>query len=169
MLLFMLYSYIFKYIVLIILSPMLAILSEKTSHLLTGAVYPFSFKNFMQDVWRGIRIALRNTFIELGWILLFWIIGFVPIIGFISPVYLFFVSCYFYGFSMIDYNNERNRLSIRESIRFVRKNRGMAVANGMIFYLVFFFVPIIGFLVAPTYAIIAATLAVHETTNTRQT
>ena len=148
---------------------MLAILSEKTAHLLTGAAYPFSFKNFIHDVWRGIRIALRNTFVELGWILLFWIIGFIPIIGFISPVFLFFVSCYFYGFSMIDYNNERNRLSIRESIRFVRKNRGLAVANGMIFYLVFFFVPIIGFLVAPAYAIVAATLAVHETANKNQT
>ena len=36
------------------------------------------------------------------------------------------------------------------------------MANGMIFYLVFFFVPLIGFVVAPAYAVIAATLGVHH-------
>jgi CysZ protein len=147
---------------LIILSPLLAALSEKTEKLLTGNTYPFNLGHFVKDVLRGIRIVIRNSFMELLLTIGLFIFGFVPVIGYISPVILFFVTCYYYGFSMIDYTNERQRLSVKQSVRFVRKNRGFAIANGMIFYLVFFFVPLVGFMVAPAYAVVAATLGVHK-------
>lgn len=159
-LLFFLYSSVYRYIILIFISPGLALMSEKTEKLVTGNEYPFVFSRFAGDVWRGIRIALRNSMIEIGLIILFFFIGFIPVIGYISPVFLFFVSCYFYGFSMMDYTHERAKMSIRQSVKFVRKNRGLAVANGMVFYFIFFFIPVLGFMVAPAYAVTAATLAI---------
>jgi hypothetical protein len=57
------------------------------------------------------------------------------------------------------------RLSIRQSVRFIRKNRGFAMANGMIFYVVFFFIPLVGFMIAPAYAVVAATLGTHNIFN----
>ncbi len=161
-LLFFLYYMVYRYIILIILSPMLALLSEKTDKLLSGREYPFVLKNFIIDVLRGIRIATRNTLIEFFFMIVLFFFSYVPIIGYISPVIMFFITCYFYGFSMMDYTNERNRLSIRQSVRFVRRNRGFSIANGMVFYLIFFFVPLIGFMVAPAYAVVAATLGIDD-------
>jgi CysZ protein len=164
-LLFLFYSSIYRYIVLMLISPALAILSEKTDKILTGINYPFRFRQFMKDVMRGILIALRNFFIEMGFMILFFFVGFIPVIGWITPVIMFFITCYFYGFSMIDYSNEREKLNIRESVKFVRKNRGMAVANGMVFYFVFFFIPVVGFIFTPAYSVIAATIAVDKVRN----
>jgi CysZ protein len=160
--LFFLYASVYRYIVLIILSPALALLSEKTDKIITSNEYPFSFSVFIKDVLRGILIVVRNTFIETGFIIGVFLISFIPVIRYFGPVFLFFLACYYYGFSMIDYSNERNRMSVRESVRFVRRNRGLAIANGMVFYFVFFFIPLIGFLIAPAYAVVAATIAVHK-------
>jgi CysZ protein len=163
--LFFIYSSVYRYIVLAIVSPALAILSEKTDKILTGVNYPFRFGQFLKDVWRGIRIVMRNIFVEIGITILLFFIGMLPVIGWVTPVVMFFVTCYYYGFSMIDYSNERAKMSIRESVRFVRKNRGMAVANGMVFYFIFFFIPVVGFIIAPAYSVIAATIAVSKITN----
>lgn len=164
-LLFIIYNNVYKYAILLILSPALAILSEKTDKILSGHQYPFHFGEFLLDVWRGIRIALRNIFLELLFTIVLFILGFIPIIGWVAPVILFFITCYYYGFSMIDYSSERAKLNIRQSIKYVRKNRGMAISNGMMFYFLFFIVPVIGFVIAPAYSVIAATIAVSKTKN----
>lgn len=161
-LLFLAYSTMYRYIIMIILSPLLALLSEKTDKLLSGKDYPFVLKNLIIDILRGIGIAIRNAMIEFAFMILLFFFSYVPVIGYASPVLMFFITCYFYGFSMMDYTNERNRLTIRQSVKFVRRNMGFAIANGMVFYLVFFFIPLIGFMVAPAYAVVAATLGVQE-------
>ncbi|MCK9612811.1 MAG: EI24 domain-containing protein [Bacteroidales bacterium] len=160
--LFFLYFSIYRYIVLMLISPVLAILSEKTDKLLTGINYPFRMKQFLTDIRRGILIAIRNLLIETSFTILFFFIAFIPIIRWLAPVFIFFITCYFYGFSMIDYSNERARMNIGESIRYMRKNRGMAISNGMVFYFVFFFIPVVGFIFAPAYSVIAATIAVNK-------
>ena len=63
----------------------------------------------------------------------------------------------------MDYANERNKLSIKESVLFVRKNKGFAIGVGGIFSLCFF-IPIIGGILASFLAIICvvnATLGVE--------
>ena len=161
-LLFLVYSTMYRYIIMIILSPLLALLSEKTDKLLTGKDYPFNLKNLLIDIARGVAIAIRNSLIEFLFMIALFFFSYVPVIGYISPVLMFFITCYFYGFSMMDYTNERNRLSVKQSVRFVRRNMGFSMANGIVFYLVFFFVPLVGFMVAPAYAVVAATLGIHE-------
>lgn len=125
-----------KYLVVILLSPLLAHLSEKTERLLTGNTYPFNFQQLFHDVRRGIRIAVRN----LIWQYFFFLIIFlVSAIGWKEPekapvFYLIYaIAFYYYGFSFIDYVNERRKLNMDESIHFVRQNRGLAVAIGMIY------------------------------------
>lgn len=127
-----------KFLVVIILSPLLAHLSEKTERILTGNRYPFDFGQFMNDVKRGIRIALRN----LLWQYFFFLIIFlVSMLGWKDPksapiFYLIFViAFYYYGFSFLDYINERRKLNIDESILFVRQHRGLAISIGLIYSL----------------------------------
>lgn len=159
-------TYIFwtfnKYIVLIVLSPVLALLSEKTETILTGKKYPFSSGQFANDIIRGVLVAMRNMIIEVIIIAVFAISGILfPIISPFLFILMFIVSAYFYGFSMMDYNNERHRLSIREATRLIRRNRILTVSNGAVFDLLMR-IPIVGITFAPILGCVGATLALHR-------
>lgn len=150
-----------KYITLILLSPLLALLSEKTEELLTGKKYPFNVIQFTRDIWRGILIALRNMFLEFAVIAGSFILIFIPVIGFFVPLLLFIVSAYFYGFSMMDYTGERKKWSIRQSVAFIRRRKGTAIANGSVFAALLW-IPFLGVIAAPVFAAVAATVSVHQ-------
>lgn len=163
---FFVFAYFGGYIVVICLSPVFAFLSEKTEEILTGNKYKFNGDQMMRDVVRGVLLALRNLFIELFYMIVIFILGlFIPFIGgIIGSLLLFFISSYFYGFSFIDYNNERRRMKLKDSVKFVRANKGMAIANGMIFSF-FLLIPFCGTTLAGFVAIIsviAATVATHK-------
>ncbi len=155
------YLFIYKYVVLIIMAPVLAILSEKTDEIISGNKYPFNLRQFFNDVMRGIKIASRNLFIELSLILLLFFITFIPLVGFLSAPLIFLIECYFYGFSMMDYSNERKRLTIRESTTFINRHKGIAVANGAVFYMLML-VPVVGLMIAPAYGVVAAAIAAEK-------
>lgn len=164
---FFIFATIGGYIVIICLSPVFAILSEKTEEILTGNKYPFNGDQIMRDVVRGVLIAFRNMFIELGYMIVIFLLGlFIPLIGgIVGTILLFFIASYFYGFAFIDYTNERRRLSIKQSVQFIRDNKGMAIANGMVFSF-FMLIPFCGTTLAGFAAIlsvVAATIAVHNT------
>lgn len=155
------YLSIYKYLVLIIMSPLLAVLADKTSRLITGRKVPYTFGQLIRDIWRGFLLVVRNIFIELLFIVACFFLGYIPIIKYACPVFLFLLSMYFYGFSMIYFSNECYRLKISQSVRFVRRNNGFAIANGMIFYGMLI-IPVAGILFAPAYAVVAATIGVNE-------
>lgn len=159
---FFIYLTFNKYVLLILMSPAMASLSEKTEHIINGTRYSFNLLQFTKDVFRGICIALRNMFIEFGFILLCFILVWIPVIGWLCPIFLYILSCYFYGFSMIDYTSERHKMNISNSILYIRKNKGLAIGNGFVFSL-FFAIPFIGGMASAILAPVAATIAVLET------
>ena len=182
-----------KYIVVIVLSPLFSILSQIVEKKITGNKYPFSLRQTIHDVKRGVRIALRNVMWEY---IFFLIILLVTLFGWDSPerspiFYLtYIIGFFYYGFSFIDYINERRRLDIDQSIYFMRNHRGLAIAIGGI-YSILILVPVdlgvmldysnfldhpfqtlttsltqvvLWFLasVSPILAIVSATIAMHE-------
>jgi CysZ protein len=146
---------------LIIGSPLFAYLSEKTESIMEGKDFPFSFKQLLNDVYRGIRLALRNTLWQAVFTISILIISFFPVIGWITPLVMLFVECYYYGFSMLDYSCERHKMSPSESVSFIGKHKGLAIGNGMIFYLMHL-VPFAGWIFAPAYAVVAATISLYH-------
>ncbi len=155
------YFSLFKYVFLIIGSPVFAYLSEKTAALLESRDYPFSFSQLMHDAWRGSKLAVRNTLWQTVYVVSLLLLSLIPVFGWISPLIALSVECYYYGFSMLDYSCERNKLSMAESIDFVGKHRGLAIGNGLMFYLMHGVI-IIGWILAPAYAVVAATLSLHK-------
>ena len=155
------YFSLFKYIFLIIGSPVFAYLSEKTESILEGKDFPFDMKQLMKDILRGIRLALRNTLWQTVYVVSLILLSLVPVVGWITPVIVLFVECYYYGFSMLDYSLERHKLSYAQSIVYIGRHRGLAIGNGLIFYLLHGFV-VIGWILAPAYAVVAATLSLHK-------
>jgi CysZ protein len=158
---FILYISTYKYLVIALISPLMAVLSKKTDELTTGRTFTNSFPQFVKDLGRGFALVLRNVLCEFGFMIVFFFIGFIPIIGLISPIIMLIISMYYFGFFMIDYTGERYRLSIKQSVKFMRNNKGFAIANGLIFYLILM-IPLLGLLVAPSYAVVAATIGVEK-------
>ena len=160
LILMLIYFSWFKYLFLIIGSPVFAYLSEKTASLIEGNEFPFQLKTYFRDIVRGISIALRNTLWQTVYTISILILSFIPVLGWATPVLALFVECYYFGFSMLDYSIEREHLSVSESIDFIGRHRGLAIGNGMVFYMMHA-VPVVGWIFAPSYAVIAATLSLQ--------
>ncbi len=161
LLLLFFYFSLFKFIFLIIGSPVFAYLSEKTAAILEGRDFPFSIKQLLKDIIRGIRLALRNALWQTVYVVSLLILAFIPLAGWIAPLISILVECYYYGFSMLDYSCERNKMSASASIEFIGKHKGLAIGNGIVFYAMHA-VPFLGWMLAPAYAVVAATLSLYN-------
>lgn len=159
---FLVFAFLGGYIVLMLLSPILALLSYSVEKKLTGKTHPFKFLEFINEIFRGIAISVRNFFLEILFLLLFFILSFVPVLGILSPFVLFAVTAFYYGFSVMDYNMERRRLGIRESVQFMRKHRGSVIGIGAPFALVLL-IPFIGSFLIGFVAILATVSGTIET------
>jgi CysZ protein len=159
--LFLFYFSLFKFVFLIIGSPVFAYLSEKTESIIEGKEFPFSFPQFLKDIVRGIKIALRNLLWQTVYVVTILILSFIPVVGWIAPLVALLTECYYFGFSMLDYSSERNKLSTSQSIAFIGNHKGLAIGNGLVFYIMHL-LPFIGWLLAPSYAVVAATLSLHK-------
>jgi CysZ protein len=159
--LMLLYFSLFKYIWLILGSPVFSYLSEKTASIIEGKTYSFDAKQYVKDVIRGIRMAIRNTIWQSVYLVSIVLLSLFPIIGWASPILAILIECYYYGFSMVDYACERKKMGIAQSIDFIGNNKGLAIGNGMVFYMMHGVV-FIGWIFAPAYAVIAATISMHQ-------
>ena len=109
----------------------------------------------LKDLFRGLRIAFHNIIRELFYMILILIVGLIPFFSPIAPFLIIGVQAYYAGFGNMDYTLERHA-SVKNSIRFVRANKGLALGNGLVFLGLLAIG--IGFLIAPPLAAVAATV-----------
>lgn len=105
-------------------------------------------------------ISLRNMFLEYFFIITGFTITllFPPLVIVTGPL-LMIISWYFIGFTMLDYNFERHKMTISESVKFTRKNIGLACGIGLV-YTVFMWLPFfIGLMFGPALAVVGATIS----------
>ncbi len=155
------YFSFFKYICLIIGSPAFAYLNRKTELILENKEEAPEWSDISAEAARGIYIAMRNCAWQTIYLLGFILLSLVPIIGWIMPLVVLIVECYYYGFSMLDYGFARSKFSTKQSVQFVGKHKGLAIGNGFLFYLTHVVI-----IFAPAFAIVAATLTVYKVKST---
>jgi CysZ protein len=155
------YFSLFKFAFLIIASPAFAYLSEKTESILTNQSFTFNLQQYLIDIVRAIKIAGRNTIWQTVYLISILILSFIPLIGWTTPIIIVLIDCYYLGFSMLDYSSERNKLSATESIQLIGTHKGLAIGNGIVFYALHV-IPILGWVCAPAYAVVAATISLHR-------
>lgn len=160
MVILMFYFSLFKYLFLIIGSPVFAWLSEKTDSILHEKDFPFSAKQLVKDMGRSIQINLRNLLWQSVYFLTIFILAFIPLIGWIAPLIGLMVEFFYFGFAMLDYNFERNKISPKQSIFIINRHKGLAIGNGLVFYAMHL-IPLLGWVLAPSYAVVAATLSIE--------
>jgi CysZ protein len=152
----------FKYVIFILMEIVIfhsvgktiAIISEEEDRKPT-------FKIFLKAQIRMIKVAFESWIKEIiATIFISIALGFLGFQEFKS-VLIFFVSCYFIGFAMVDNYNERLGMTIRESLKFTRKYTGVALAIGLVVYAIML-IPVIGAFVGPLLGGVTATLVMHE-------
>jgi CysZ protein len=155
------YFSLFKYVWLIVGAPVFSWISELTTHLVAGKPYNFSTSRWFKDIGRGIRLALHNLLWQSVYFIALLLMAFIPVIGWVVPFFALLLEAYYFGFSMLDYSFERKQAGLGSSIRFISTHKGLAIGNGIVFYLMLL-VPIAGWIFAPAYGVMAATLTVEE-------
>lgn len=151
---------LYKHIIMALSAPFMSPVSEKIEAHLKGDTHTHRKTGFSAQLWRGIRINLRNLGMELLLTVPILIIGLIPVIGIISTVLLFLVQAYYAGFGNMDYTLERH-YKYGESVNFVQKNRGQAIGNGIVFML-FLLIPAIGVILVLPLSVTAATVQTIE-------
>ena len=121
--------------------------------------------SFQSQLWRGIRINIRNLFMELWLTVVILLISLIPVIGWFTSLLLFFVQAYYAGFGNMDYTLERH-FEYKQSVSFVRKNRGIAIGNGIVFML-FLLIPVIGVILVLPLSVTAASTETVKLLRTR--
>ncbi|WP_203257424.1 EI24 domain-containing protein [Hyunsoonleella ulvae] len=152
---------LYKHIIMALSAPFMSPVSEKIEAHFTGNP-PHSHRDtsFMQQLIRGIKINGRNLLMELVITIPILLLKFIPIINIFSTVLLFMVQAYYAGFGNMDYTLERH-YQYKESVQFVRRNRGLAIGNGIVFIL-FLLIPVIGVILVLPLSVTAASTRTVE-------
>lgn len=147
---------VYKHIILALSAPFMSPVSEKIEAYLTGTPRSNGNKtSFQEQLWRGIRINMRNLVKELLVSIPILLLKFIPVVNIFSFALLFLVQAYYAGFGNMDYTLERH-FKYRDSVRFVGRYRGIAIGNGIIFIL-FTLIPILGWVLVLPFSVTAAT------------
>ena len=146
---------LYKHIVMALSAPFMSPVSEKIEAHLIGKSHAHRNTSNSAQLWRGIRINFRNLGMELLLTIPILIISFIPVVNILSSVLLFLVQSYYAGFGNMDYTLERH-FEVKESIQFVKRNRGIAIGNGIVF-MAMLFIPVIGIILVLPLSVTAST------------
>jgi CysZ protein len=148
---------LYKHIIMALSAPFMSPVSEKIEAHITG-IEQHNHRNtsFKEQLWRGIRINLRNLSKELLFTVLFLLLSLIPVIGIFATVLLFLTQAFYAGFGNMDYTLERH-FQYKDSIQFVKKNRGIAIGNGIVFML-FLLLPVVGIILVLPLSVTAASV-----------
>lgn len=151
-----------RYLVLTLLTPILTPLSTKAETLITGNTYPLIIKYYIEDIIRAWKIIIRNMLLQMAWMAGLYTLTFIyGLPDWVDTIGYYVIACYFYGFSFMDYANERRRLSIPDSVKFTRENAGAAYMLGLI-YAGIWQIPYAGVVIGPILTVVAGTITVHK-------
>ncbi len=154
------YFSLFKYVFLLVGSPIFAYLSQKIEAIIEEKPFQFNSSQLLKDIKRSSSIVTRNIIRQSIYVIALLFASIIPVIGLIVPIIALFVESYYYGFSMLDYCMNRHSKPKGESVFFITNHQGYAIGNGMLFYSMHW-IPILGWVLAPAYAIVAATFSIY--------
>lgn len=151
---------LYKHIVMAFSAPFMSPVSEKIETHLYGKKHGHRDTSNTGQLWRGIRINLRNLGWELIITLPLLILSLIPLVNFVTTPLAFLVQAYYAGFGNMDYTLERH-YTYRESVEFVKKNRGLAIGNGIVF-MGCLLIPVIGIILVLPLSATAASVVTLE-------
>jgi CysZ protein len=148
----------YKFVLLVCLSPVNCILSEKFDNHLTGNKFEGGIIRILNDIIRAIIIVIIALILEYTFLGLWWFISFfVPFDEIITPIIQFVITSFFVGFAFYDYSLERYGKGTFASLGFAFSKISTLFLTGSIFTLIYY-IPVIGIIVAPVLVTMIATV-----------
>lgn len=145
----------YKHIILALSAPFMSPVSEKIEAYLLGETHQHRNTTNTAQLWRGIRINVRNLLLELLFTIPLLILSFIPGVNIFTGILIFLIQAYYAGFGSMDYTLERH-FKYEESTKFVRNNSGIAIGNGIVF-MAMLFIPVIGIILVLPLSVTAST------------
>ena len=146
---------VYKHVVMALSAPFMSPVSTAIEHHFLGDKHIHRNTSNTSQLWRGIRINVRNLTMEIFITIPLLILSLIPVLNIITTVLLFLVQAYYAGFGNMDYTLERH-YGYKESVGFVKRHKGVAIGNGIIFTIMLF-IPVIGVLMVLPLSVTAAT------------
>jgi CysZ protein len=155
------YFALFKYLFLILFAPFFAYLHLRIDAIQKNTVFVFNGATYRKLITRALLLNVTNLLWQTVYLIPIVIICTLPIIGWFTPIFTILIECYFLGAAMLDYSLATENKNKVAAAAYVNNHKGLPIGNGLIFYLLHF-IPIIGWITAPFYSLIAAQLNTLE-------
>ncbi|ASS50274.1 MAG: hypothetical protein A3D31_11960 [Candidatus Fluviicola riflensis] len=155
---------IIQFIVLTLLSPFNSFLSEKFDSEISGREFKTSFIQILNDLLRAVFVVMIAITFEITCIIGWWMLSWIPGLGYLDPIMYWLISAFFFGFAFYDYSLERHGVSTLGSIGFSFSKMSYMLVTGSIFMLIFM-IPYIGLFIAPVLATFISTGAYVKLTH----
>lgn len=155
------YFALFKYLFLILFAPFFAYLHLRIDAIKNETAFVFKSKAYRKLVARALLLNVTNLLWQTVYLIPIVIICTLPIIGWFTPIFTILIECYFLGAAMLDYSLASENKNKVAAAAYVNNHKGLPIGNGLVFYLLHF-IPIIGWITAPFYSLIAAQLNTQE-------
>ncbi|MDR0803336.1 hypothetical protein [Fluviicola sp.] len=140
-------SEFYKFMILVVLSPVNCILSEKFDSYLTEREFKFDLIRLINDFLRMILIVISALLLEYIFLAVWWVFSWI-LPDFIGESVFFLIASFFVGFSFYDYSMERYGLSFFKSWGLGFSKMSYMLITGAIFTLMIK-IPVAGIIVAP--------------------
>ena len=138
-----------KYVVLVVMGPLLAAVSEAVETQITGTTFSFSWRRWVKDAVRGFRSAALLAAFEWSLTLVLWGVGLaVPVLSPITLPLAWLLGAWAYGASAMDYVWEREGRGAWAGLGASLKRSGIALQVGVPFAL-WMSVPVLAWTVGP--------------------
>lgn len=152
----LIYFAVFKYIILVVLSPILAYMAEKINRILNPQLETLSNSELLSNTLKGIALAIINFLKEIVLTLILMLLTFFfPIIAPFTAPLIIIIHMYYYGYSLVDYFIELKNYNFSKRIKTIRQTRLFNFLIGLSFYFIFL-IPFIGWVLAPIICVILA-------------
>lgn len=158
---------VYRHTIMALSAPFMSPVSEKIEQHLLGNTHSHRDTSQISQLWRGIRINGRNLLFELLMTIPLLLISLIPVLNIISVVLMYVLQSYYAGFGNMDYTLERH-FNYSESNKFVKRNRGTAIGNGMVF-MALLLIPVIGIIIVLPLSVTASTTETIRLLNQRNT
>ena len=135
-------------------------MSEKVESHVTGVPGPpFSLLKTIYDMWRALVLGILLLTLSLVVLIFAFLFNLAPVVGGVIYLVLATTSQFFFnGATLIDPTLERHGYRIRQSLKYMNRKKGRMLGLGAGFHLLLL-VPILGWFLAPSFGVVAATLA----------
>jgi len=155
------YFALFKFIFLILFAPVFSYHHLRIAAIQQNLAFVFNWSEYVILVFRAIQLNLTNLVWQIVYLIPIILVCTIPIIGWFTPIFTIMMEGYFLGYAMLDYGLATENKSRLAAATYVSNHKGLPIANGLMFYIMHL-IPVIGWVTAPFYALIAAHLNTQE-------